>query len=467
MATTLSQSSQTERFKKSIGGSMKSLFNGGDRTYFTLEHKTQSEKHKPGETTQFISDYIELGRGDSYAVNFGEDCSTVSRPHAAIVRKKQGWVIENMSQTNPTFVNRNRVSNEWYLNNGDEIQLSTKGPVMAFLIPSNNKVGTLSLTLRMRAVINEAIKPYKATITAIVVVFLALVGGSIWGFQKLTGENSKLKDQITHIKQSFKDSLSAVHNQINHPPVVKQKITPPQPVGNLFPDIYFIVGAKITYNWEGQTGEKEFGISATGFMLDDGRFVTARHVIEPWLFEKDSVAAVFNLMASNGGHVSISLTAISPSGNKIKLTTDDFHVDNSADEISKIAVDGKDMSYTTASPGGNDWAVTKTTVGTGGMPFDKSASSTLPTSTKLYVLGFPFGNGANNVNDIKPEYSECYVARDGLNNGSIDISGRGYDTGSSGGPVLIRDKNGKFKVIGIVSAEQGAQGIICPISSVK
>jgi pSer/pThr/pTyr-binding forkhead associated (FHA) protein len=87
-----------------------------------LEFKTEIEKHKVGETKQFIGDYIELGRGNSYAVNFGEDCKTVSRPHASITRKGTGWVIKHLSVTNPTFVNNKRITEEWHLSNGDEIQ---------------------------------------------------------------------------------------------------------------------------------------------------------------------------------------------------------------------------------------------------------------------------------------------------------------------------------------------------------
>jgi hypothetical protein len=86
-------------------------------------------------------------------------------------------------------------------------------------------------------------------------------------------------------------------------------------------------------------------------------------------------------------------------------------------------------------------------------------------STRLYVLGFPFTMGAYDSTDIRPIYSECEVSRDGLDHGRIDISGRGFDHGNSGGPVFTL-VDGKYYVVGIVSAEVGAQGFIVPIAAI-
>jgi len=73
--------------------------------------------------------------------------------------------------------------------------------------------------------------------------------------------------------------------------------------------------------------------------------------------------------------------------------------------------------------------------------------------------------GVNSSSDILPIYSECQVSRDGLDNGKIDISGRSFDTGNSGGPVFAMMGN-DYYVVGIVSAEKGAQGLIVPLASI-
>jgi len=46
MSSTIVQPTAADKFKKSLGGSIKSIMNSGTRTYFILEHKTTTEKHK-------------------------------------------------------------------------------------------------------------------------------------------------------------------------------------------------------------------------------------------------------------------------------------------------------------------------------------------------------------------------------------------------------------------------------------
>ena len=50
-------------------------------------------------------------------------------------------------------------------------------------------------------------------------------------------------------------------------------------------------------------------------------------------------------------------------------------------------------------------------------------------------------------------------------NGVINISGRSFDRGNSGGPVFMKTNNG-YVVVGIVSAGMGTQGMIIPISKI-
>jgi S1-C subfamily serine protease len=92
-------------------------------------------------------------------------------------------------------------------------------------------------------------------------------------------------------------------------------------------------------------------------------------------------------------------------------------------------------------------------------------SRSLHAADRLCVLGFPFGNGANSAHDIRPNYSECYVSVEGLNKGLIDIGGRAFDHGNSGGPVFAISGN-RYYVVGIVSAGAGMQGFIVPISAI-
>lgn len=123
----------------SIGTGISSLINPRGRTYFILEHKVSSKYHRAGENQEIIVNQIELGRDARCQVRFDESFSTVSRRHAAIINDGGNWKIIPLSQTNTTLLNGRPIRNEWYLQNGDEIQLSVNGPKLGFIIPTGKK----------------------------------------------------------------------------------------------------------------------------------------------------------------------------------------------------------------------------------------------------------------------------------------------------------------------------------------
>jgi hypothetical protein len=472
--------------------------NAGSRTYFILEHKTDTEKHPMGQSSPFIGDYIELGRGSKYAVNFGEDCPTVSRPHAAILRKDNGWVIKPLSKTNPTLVNGARIAGEAPLHNGDEIQLSLNGPRLSFLTPANNKVGTMGMTIRMKAFMKEAVRPYRKALSLVIVAFLLIIGGLVYyGQQKSTQFSRLFKDQ-QDINQRLADSLKIANTEnakINKRLVqLTGKLEKVEKMGagtgpsaggqsvsstttalkSLIPNVFYILTEKAVFTIGGQSKEVDFKISGTGFLLNDGRLVTARHVVNPWSFVRPSgddettkTEVLLNLVANNGGKVVLYMTAFSPDGSKVSLTSENFSLDNSQDaKKSKTDEEGNTYVFSQASlKDGTDWAYAKTNL-QGKIEYDEQASTKLEPATRLYILGYPFGIGVNSASDINPTYNECQVSREGLDNGVIDISGRGFDQGNSGGPVFILS-NDKYLAVGIVSAEVGNQGFLTPINSIR
>ena len=141
-----------ETYKKTVkgtlGAGMSSLF-GGVSNYYVLEHKVSSKYHKQGEAQEIIVDYAEIGRDRDCAVRFDESFDTVSRKHAAIVKKDDNWKLVQLSRTNSTFLNGHKVVDEWYLQNGDEIQLSVNGPKLGFIIPqATGRKTTMNLRRR-------------------------------------------------------------------------------------------------------------------------------------------------------------------------------------------------------------------------------------------------------------------------------------------------------------------------------
>lgn len=489
----------------SIGAGIGSIVKPGGRKYFILEHKVSSKYHKAGENQEIIVNQIEIGRDPKCQVRFDESFSTVSRRHAAIIKDGDNWKIVPLSSTNSTLLNGRPIKSEWYLQNGDEIQLSVNGPKLGFIVPSGNKatVGTIGLTRRLSLFRQQALRPYKTAITALsVILILALLGGGVKLYQlnqrnteldglvaqslseqeKLRVSNDSIvkavvaKDEVINDMQSQISNLKNSAGRIASAPKARVQGVSNQALKSCDKNVFFILalGFEIILptgeSFELECGEKN-GLSTwsgTGFMLVDGRFVTARHVVEPWYFlnsggKVDENMLMLNIIAHNGGKVIAHLGAVSSSGESFTFTSTQCQTNRrndetySSDEGERIVVAPMDArDYATIRIGRN-----------GGLKYDSNASRNLERGTKLTVLGFPLGLGASSTN-ISPIYGSAVVAADGLQNGMILTTETTYEHGCSGGPVFYTAPNGELVVIGITSAIAGrSTGFVEPICSIN
>lgn len=486
----------------SVGAGVGALFNGKGRRYFILEHKDASKYHKAGESQKIIIDQVELGRDGNCQVRFDESFGTVSRRHAAIVRDGNRWKLVQLSKTNSTFLNGHQVETEWYLENGDEIQLSVGGPRMGFIVPAGEQslVSSIKMTERLALFRKQALRPYK---TAIVVLFALIVLLSMGGGYKIydqhrvnqsliakqdsiTADNDTLRARIAVTSEKLvknSDLITELNKQIRQlkkrprsaSRVVSRPIPKPISTSDDAKDVYYIqfVGYQLT-DTDGVSvdlgvGEtfldlKIKGMSGTGFLLNDGTFVTARHVVEPWLFSDDELSVKLNILEASGvlKKVEAMFVAVSPEGKQLNLKTSSFRRNRSHDKIRtednvsirQVAFDATD--YASASVGQK-----------GSMAYDVALSRALPAGEKLYILGYPMGLGASS-SGVKPSYSSAEVARDGLADGGyIMTTSTGFEHGNSGGPVFV-DRNGKKIVVGIVSGGMGrSTGFVVPIANIK
>lgn len=495
----------TQAYRRSLSGSvgagLSSVFNGSGRTYYILEHKVSSKYHKAGEAQEIIVDQIELGRDPKCQVQFDESFQTVSRRHAAIVRDGENWKLIQLSKTNTTFLNGRPVQSEWYLQNGDEIQLSVNGPKLGFIIPSGNKAktGSIGLSRRLSLFREQALRPYKTAMAIMgAVIVLLIIGGVGYGVydyidDKKTeaewAEKGRIADSIaqaaaeeraamlTQIEQVQQDNAT-LKSKIKSLQTPKPAPTPTAPTDSVAsassnktlascePYIYFVSISKIVLMYGDDSRTFTDIGTGSGFLLNDGRFVTARHVAEPWMYpssEDDELSLTCNAVAHAGGEAVCYIDAYSPTGHRISFTSKQIVVDRSSDEIyywngNEIRVPERDDL---------DWAYYRTGMN-GGLPFNNTLSTKLPVQAKLTVLGYPFGIGANSPDDIHPIYSEAVVAREGLVKGCILTTATTFEHGNSGGPVFATSTNDDLIVIGLVSAGMGrSTGFVVPINAVQ
>ncbi len=207
----MSQQNYKRTVAGSVGAGVGAIFNGSGRTYYILEHKTSSKYHTAGESQKIIIDQIELGRDASCQVRFDESFETVSRKHCAIVRDGQNWQLIHLSSANPTLVNGRPVQGSYYLQSGDEIQLSVGGPRLGFIVPQGKQslTSSIKLTERMNLFRQQALRPYRRAIWALsALLLLAIVGFGAWNY-KLSLDNQALRQEMLTYQTKL-DSLSSV-----------------------------------------------------------------------------------------------------------------------------------------------------------------------------------------------------------------------------------------------------------------
>lgn len=211
----MADSSYKRTVAGSVGAGVGALFNASGRTYYILEHKTTSKYHNAGESQKIIIDQIELGRDSSCQVRYDESFETVSRKHAAIVRDGENWQLVHLSTSNPTLVNGQPIQGSYYLQSGDEIQLSVGGPRLGFIVPQGKQALTSSirLTERMNLFRQQALRPYRRAIWILsALLILAVLGFGAWNY-KLSLDNQELRKEMSTYQVKL-DSLTAVRQNL-------------------------------------------------------------------------------------------------------------------------------------------------------------------------------------------------------------------------------------------------------------
>jgi len=90
---------------------------------------------RAGQIEAFRKGYIGLGRHPLSDVRFdAERDLDVSSRHAAIVRKTEGFVLQDLGSRNGTFVNGQRVTSDTLLRDGDVIGFGANGPALEFAV---------------------------------------------------------------------------------------------------------------------------------------------------------------------------------------------------------------------------------------------------------------------------------------------------------------------------------------------
>ena len=571
----------TQNYKRTLAGSvgagMGSLLGASGRTYFILEHKVSSKYHLAGEVQKIIVDQVELGRDASCQVRFDESFETVSRKHAAIVREGENWKLIHLSQSNPTLVNGKAINGTYYLQTGDEIQLSSGGPRLGFIVPQGRQALTSSigLTERMNLFRKQALRPYKTALTVLSIVFLLAIAGLVYWNLNLDEKNEQLIATTEQQKEQLKtldfqiDSLGAERNRLE---LVQQDlerklrekdgdtdelqrqlnsvtkelyhvnsiasnaksemaalrkqmeeeaaeevttktskststtasststyIDESDPTGanasdnlrDYYDHIYTIKVDRIDVEKDGISFDPGIQLSdiicGTGFMLNNGSFVTDRQNVQPWIYGdaqwKEDWRKLMAECVGAGCKVIIHYLAYSTkgTGKPLRFVNTDFKVDTSGDittleiEVRKelrvlfkkggidvVYVNKKNVKANVLAPKSRQWAVIRGLGASGdGLPYDSSASYNLPGGSEIHMVGYA---GSSNIHNLVPAHFNDRTNIDDADNGTIIMQNTVDERGYYGSPAFIVESDGTYKVVGVMVGSISGKDRIVPIN---
>ena len=493
-------------------------FIGGKKDpLYALEFLTTTPDYPVGSRVSIVVPYIEIGRAGTCAIRFSEAVRTVSRKHAALERRGDDIILYNLSATNPTLVNGSPVEKTWTLNHGDEFQLSYEGPRLRFSTASARAFGAgatnrMGMTKRIGLVVNQAVRPYRTALW--ITMLLLLVGGLVVGYfmYQLDGETEQWTDETIRLRESntaLSDSLvvairaneqlkqtmladrkqmearlqTTISEVVDRHQKLAEQIKRPDPkeavaaaIDKVKGSVFYMGIKRITAKVE---GDKLVDIPidenchCTGFLLNDGRFVTARHCIEGHYYEKNEL----NLMITFGGEIIYDLFAISSDGStRFDFSSKDFVVKRTTDYYVRDEYNGKKVVLRQAKGyDGTDWAYLQTDR-KGAIQAAPELSDQLKSGTELHCLGYTYGNAFRALSSergLDVLYSKATVAKDNLDNNTIIVSGYGFDNGNSGSPLFVV-RNGLAQAVAIVSASyinpstgrDDALGSVVPIKNI-
>jgi hypothetical protein len=484
-----------------------------DDDFYTLEFLTDSKDHPAGSSITIKSHYITFGRDEACDVHFDANQSLVSRTHAAIERRSDKIVLVQLSDTNQTLLNGRPVNQEWALQSGDEIQLSPNGPRIRFQASAVKPI-SLGLTKRIQIFSQQALKPYKRAILILLLLFFMTTIIGVFVVREMRKKNIMLTDAYAEInkqteehKQALKrgDSVFIANQKSTTEKLadnnrqkekmarelndlkasikkLQEKSVPAsvipaititkdsKPLLKMIDDvknqIYFL---KIFLTIKGQLNREDVG-SGTGIMLKDGRFVTTRQCIQPWIVADINANDKFkeqwlliNWLYNNSpkGDVQVDIEVMSTDGKRIYLSGDKFIVDENRDLVYNIDVGYGHGKIQLISEPSTDWAFVKVNDApqTGIEPGFEESTKIEPGAI-LHFISY-----AKQVEDgkeqILPRHYELRAPVKEPEHGLLKVLDIDFREGNSGSPVFF-EKNNHLVLIGILSLHN-SQGVVVPI----
>ena len=260
-------------------------------------------------------------------------------------------------------------------------------------------------------------------------------------------------------------------------------------IRSYYDDIYTLKVRRITIEKDGRSFDPGIALSdivcGTGFMVD-GAFITARSNIEPWVYREVYGGAWRMKLAeyvAAGATVVIDYEAYSTRGPATPFVFSNLQFpDMSMYDSRKLVTITKEVRNTFKTNGIQLTFKKKTSetfmvpiytresrnyakladIGQGGIPTDLPKSNTLGGGQKLTIAGY---NGTTDIHNLASDIKYFTSTTSEVATNFITLQGTNSNWGFVGSPAFIQEKDGTYRVIGVMVGAFGNEDYLIPISS--
>ena len=437
-----------------------------NNTYYTLKFCHTDDFHGKGQQIAACNSEITIGQQESCQIRMANGTNFEDEQFAVIKPAENAgeWVIISTSEFYATKINGTEVFLQQILHNGDKITFGDYEQTLLFQIRNDEKFTDTNGVKTIPAGISGKVL---AAVILLPVLLFAALGYYIYQDKQ---EEKIFKSIIDEAKNSvLLIAVDSVYYVIN------------TPNGSEIIDSYSYIT------------ESGFSITGTAFVTDNGKIVTARHCIEPWLNDPELTTKTPNEITSNPTRWAIlaethNMTTESDTthaivsvceffcgnlGNKpygSKLLSSAFVYENSRDNIIEIG-DYENEYYVrsiTDTPSAKDmmlddvaWAETDS-IGSISLADSTFFFNNLNMGIKLTFIGYP------QYKTTGLETEDGVIKRD-FSPGEMIIHNGSHIHGYSGGPVIIVNGS-KAIAVGVLSRldpSGGERSYSVPVTELK
>jgi hypothetical protein len=260
--------------------------------------------------------------------------------------------------------------------------------------------------------------------------------------------------------------------------------------------IYTIKIDRIEIEYAGQRIDPGIQLSdvvcGTGFMLEDGTFITDRQNVQPWVYNiegqwKEPWRELMAQFVACGAKVIIHYRAYSTKGTGKPLTfvNTDFVVNEvgDADLVVEIERGFRRAWYNYFGVRITEWTAKKYHMKVGvisktsrsyayirnmgvngeGIPYDVETSTNMSGGTEIHMVGYA---RKTNEHNLVPQHFNDKTNVDDTQNGTIILQGQVGEAGYYGSPAFYKDENGQYRIIGVMVGSVYGRDRLVPMKNI-